>query len=58
MYVYIYIYIYIYTPSHWHYSIHLAHLQLDSFPIELVSNWAQFKLHSFLMICRRRNNKR
>ena len=39
-------------------ELHMAHFQLGSFLIGLVSNWARFELHSFLMICRTRKDKR
>ena len=52
-YAYIYIYIYIYIARDIVcLCVHMAHFQLGSFVIGLVSNWAQFELHSFLMICR------
>ena len=56
IYVYMYIYIYIYIYKYVH--LHMAPFQLGSFLVWLVSNGAQFKLHSFLMICQTRNDKR
>ena len=44
--------------GNWTVRVHIAHFQLGSFLMGLVSNWAQFYAHAFLMDCRIINYKR